>query len=275
MVFETYDIKSSLGKYVESIFYYKNYNPEHRLERVVPTGNIFVLFELDNIPRNTYDNNLNPNGTFLKVWISGMHQSYINISTANNSEMLAVQFKTLGASPFFKVPINELNNTVSPAEIYFGKTILKIREEVIAKEKVSDKFEIVERWLLGLLDEKRSAPQDIIEVLTNLQNQPFSKHNEVLQEYPKTQKHLIDQFKKHCGLTPKVLHRIFRFNKLLANINQRNEIIWTDTVYETGYADQSHFIKDFQSFCGFNPSKYIKNGYNDSLPNFFPLNKEG
>jgi len=94
---ETYDIKSSLGKYVESIFYYKNYNPEHRVERVVPTGNIFVLFELDNIPRNTYDNNLNLNGTFLKVWVSGMHQSYINISAENNSEMLVVQFKTLGA----------------------------------------------------------------------------------------------------------------------------------------------------------------------------------
>jgi len=62
---------------------------------------------------------------------------------------------------------------------------------------------------------------------------------------------------------------------LLEINNQKEEIIWTEIVYETGYADQSHFIKDFQEFCGFNPSRYIKNGYNETIPNFFPLDKRG
>jgi YesN/AraC family two-component response regulator len=56
-------------------------------------------------------------------------------------------------------------------------------------------------------------------------------------------------------------------------MNQKEDIVWTDIVYETGYADQARFIKEFQEFCGFNPSKFIKIGYNDSVPNFLPLDK--
>ena len=275
MTFEIYELKYPLAKHIESIFYYKDFVPEHSIERVVPTGNIFILFELDNFPRNTFDDELKANGAYTKAWVSGMHQKYINISAHQHSEMLIVQLKPLGAYPLFKVSISELNESVMPAEIYFGESVLKIRDEITQKLNVDDKFKLVEDWLFKLFDENKSAPQNLIDVVTKLRNNPFSKHQELLKDYPKTQKHLISQFKKYGGLSPKSFHRIFRFNKLLEIINQKEEIIWTEIVYETGYADQSHFIKEFQEFCGFNPSKYIKNGYNDTLPNFFPLDKKG
>ncbi len=275
MEFKIHNIQSSLDKYVESIFYLKDFVPDHSIERVVPTGNIFIVFELDNFLRNTFDNELKPNGVFSKAWVSGMHQKYLNISAHQHSEMLIVQLKPMGAYPLFKVPIKELNETVKPAEIYFGESILKLRDEITTKSNTTDKFELVENWLFKLLDDSKSASQDLIDVLAKLQKNPFSKHQELLKEYPKTQKHLISQFRKYAGLSPKSLHRIFRFNKLLEIINQKEEIIWTEIVYETGYVDQSHFIKDFQEFCGFNPTKYINDGYNNLTPNFFPLDKRG
>lgn len=275
MTFETYNINHPLNKYIESIFYYKDYVPEHSIERVVPTGNIFILIELDGFERNTFDNELKPIGHFKKTWVSGMQQKHLNISAHQHSEMLVIQFRPAGAFPFFKTPVHELNYAVRQAENYFGQKILDIRSDIFDKQTITDKFKIVEEWLLEIFDESKIPPQEIIDVVTNLQRQPFSRHNELLKDYPKTAKTLINQFRKYCGLTPKVLHRIFRFNTLLANINQKKEIIWTDIAYETGYADQSHFIKEFQEFCGINPAKYIKNGYNTSIPNFFPLEKEG
>lgn len=56
-------------------------------------------------------------------------------------------------------------------------------------------------------------------------------------------------------------------------INQKSELIWTDIAYEFGYSDQAHFIKEFQEFCGINPSNYIKKGFNEGIPNFFPIDK--
>ena len=93
--------------------------------------------------------------------------------------------------------------------------------------------------------------------------------------YPKTQKHLIAQFKKHFGLTPKVFHRIFRFNKILLQIQNKNLLNWSDIAYEFGYSDQSHFIKEFKEFSGFNPQEFIKAEYHKEEPNFFPLDKRG
>ena len=273
MTFENHKISSPLDKYIESIFYYKDFVPEHNIEKVIPTGNIFILIELDGFERKTFDNELKPVGHFSNSWISGMHQKHLNISAHKNSEMLIVQFKSFGAYPFFKNPINELNNKVVEAEKYFGKSISKLREDIISKQNSSDKFKMVEEWLTGIYDEMKTPPKEIIDFMNTLQRQPFSKHNELLKDYPKTNKHLIDRFKRYCGLTPKVFHRIFRFNTLLANINQKKEIVWTDIVYETGYSDQSHFIKEFQEFSGFNPTQFIKNGYNDSVPNFLPLDK--
>lgn len=189
--------------------------------------------------------------------------------------MLVVQLKTLGAYPLFKVPIESFSESVMPAENYFGNLILDIRENLMTAESINDKFLIIKNWLQSQIDESLAPSQSLLDMLSVLQDNPFSKHGELIQNYPNTQKHLINQFKKYSGLSPKTLHKIIRFNSILQIINQSKEIKWTDIVYETGYTDQSHFIKEFQEFSGFNPSKYIKMGYNESIPNFFPIDPEG
>ena len=106
MTFNTHTLKGTISKYIESIFHFKDFVPDHSIERVVPTGHIFIIFELDGFIRNTFDNDtLKPNNTFTKVWVSGMHKNYISISAHQKSEMFVIQFKPFGAYPFFHLPI--------------------------------------------------------------------------------------------------------------------------------------------------------------------------
>jgi hypothetical protein len=275
MIFESFELDEPLGRYVQSIFYHKDYMPEHSMERVVPTGNVFLIFELDNIPRYIYDRNLKPIETFTKVWVSGIHQNYLTISEHKHTEMLVVQFNTLGAFPFFKTSIDSFYETVKPAEFFFGAQILALREAFFEVETPSEKLGLMYSWLLGQMDESLAPPKALVEIQAKFHECPFSRHTEVISEYPHTQKHLISQFKKYAGLPPKTIHKIIRFNSLLQIIHQRKEVTWADIVYETGYSDQSHFIKEFQEFSGFTPSKYIKRGYKESIPNFFPIEPEG
>ncbi len=144
MTFEIYELKYPLDKYIESIFYFKDFVPEHSIERVVPTGNVFILIELDGLERKIFDKELNPIAYLRKSWVSGMQQKYLNISSHQHSEMLVIQFKTTGAFPFLKIPINELNNTVRESDNYFGDSILNLRHKIIQKQNFNDKFEIVE-----------------------------------------------------------------------------------------------------------------------------------
>ena len=70
-------------------------------------------------------------------------------------------------------------------------------------------------------------------------------------------KHLIAQFRRHVGLTPKAYVRIARFNRLLAAIDTRAPIQWDRLAHANDYYDQSHFNRDFRAFAGVSPSRYV------------------
>ncbi len=274
MIFNTHQFKEPLVSYVESMFHFKGFMPDHSIERVIPTGHVFVIFELDGIRRHTFDNKtLEPIASFEKVWVSGVHENYLSISAHPNSEMFVFQFKSYGALPFVHTLICELNDRVIPAEEVFGHEILVLHEAFKTAETSEDKFLIGEKWLEGRFDKNLMPPAELIDFLSELQKQPVVKYQEVIEQYPNTQKHLIDQFKKYIGLTPKYYQRMLRFNDILQKIQQKQHINWPDVAFQCGYSDQSHFIKEFRHFSGFNPTEFIKREFQNDEPNFFALDK--
>lgn len=271
MIFNEHTLSPDLNEYVESLFHYKDLVPEHSKERVVPTGHIFLLFELDGIPRNTFDNrSLNPIATFTKAWVSGMQSGYITISAHDHSEMLVVQFKPAGAHPFFHIPISRLNDRIVPAEEVFGSEILNLRKNLVEDTSPDAKLRVMEDWLTQRFEKEKEPPEALLSALAKIQEESVSNLSKVVSEYPKSQKHLINQFKKYVGLTPKVYQRILRFNEILQRINADERISWTEVAYKCGYSDQSHFIKEFKHFSGFNPQEFIDKDQSRES-NFFPV----
>jgi len=277
LIFETHTIEKPLVNQVESIFYYKGFKPDHSIERVVPTGHVFIIFELDGFEYHTFDKKtLEPNGTYKNVWISGMHKDYLSISAHQDSEMLVIQFKTSGSYPFLKIPIHQLNNKVVDAKELFGDEILELREQILKGESPSEKFKSVDDWLMHKFDVNKIPSIGVLDILSQLKAKPITESSKIIASYPNTQKHLISQFKTYFGLTPKVFHRIFRFNEILKQIQNKEQLVWSQIAYEFGYSDQSHFIKEFKEFSGFNPQEFINSDYHkDDETNFFPLDRKG
>lgn len=275
MIFETHSLQKPYNSYIESIFHFKNFVPDHSVERVVPTGHLFIIFELDGFERNTFDNDtLTPNNTYLKVWISGAHRNYISISAHENSEMFVIQFKPYGAYPFFHFPIENLNDQVVHTSELFGEELTKLRDKLLKVESSQEKFTVAETWLDRRFDESLAPSQDLVDYFTALQAQP-TLNGQAVTHYPHSQKHLIDQFKKYIGLTPKYSHRIMRFNEILQRMQQKEKISWAQIAYECGFTDQSYFIKEFRHFSGFNPQEFIVQELNKDDPdNFFPLDRK-
>ncbi len=276
MEFYNHAIGSDLSKYIDAVMYYKDFMPDHSIERLVPTGHVYIVFELDGYPRNTFDNEtLQPLQTFKKVWVSGMHRNYISISAHQKSEMLIIQFRAYGAYPFFYIPIEEFNDQIVSAEVLFGESILHLREDILMCDTPEQKFAAVDAWLLSRLRTSYDVPADILHILEHLQKQPASQYRQIIERYPKTQKHLIAQFKKYIGLTPKYYQRILRFNEVMQEIHKSKKIEWSQIAYQCNYADQSHFIKEFKHFSGFNPQQFIQQNFEEEQSNFFPLDREG
>ncbi len=274
MIFSQHELPATLSGDIESIFHFKGFMPDHSIERVVPTGHLFLLFELDGMTRHTFDNNtLEPHATYQEAWLSGMHRHYISISAHQDSEMFVVQFKANGAHPFLHQSVEQFNETIVAAESVFGDSVLHLRQQLLTADTPADKFQLAEKWLLARYDESKAAPVELVSLVQQLQTEPVVKYQDIIDQYPNTQKHLIDQFKKYIGLTPKYYQRILRFNDILSTIQQQQLINWPDVALQCGYSDQSHFIKEFRHFSGFNPTEYFQQGRHNEEPNFFPLDR--
>lgn len=75
-----------------------------------------------------------------------------------------------------------------------------------------------------------------------------------------TERYLNKKIHEHFGMSPKHLIRYIRFQKSVSNlVNSIHNVNSLDTAMESGYFDQSHFIKEFKQFSGLTPKGYIDN----------------
>ncbi|MCB0698817.1 MAG: helix-turn-helix transcriptional regulator [Chitinophagales bacterium] len=275
MEFLQHKPSEELAQHVETIMFFSGFMPDHEVERVVPTGHAFIIFELDGYTRHTFDNDtLKPNGTFTKVWISGLHRNYLSISAHTDSSMFVIQFKPHGAYPFLHKHMIELAEKIVPAEEVLGDDILHLRDDITSATTPNEKFGLAEQWLKQRYKPELNPSTDLLDIINRLQQEPVSNLNNIIEHFPHSQKHLIDLFKKYLGLTPKYYQRILRFNEIMQRIQHKEKVAWTDIAYSCGYSDQSHFIKEFKHFSGFNPKEFIDQSHN-SQSNFFPIDTSG
>lgn len=75
-----------------------------------------------------------------------------------------------------------------------------------------------------------------------------------------SERYLNKKIHEDFGMNPKNLIRFIRFQKSVSKlVNTIHGINCTDTALESGYYDQSHFIKEFVKFSGLTPTGYIDN----------------
>jgi AraC-like DNA-binding protein len=59
------------------------------------------------------------------------------------------------------------------------------------------------------------------------------------------------------GLPPKTLARIFRFDRAVSLLAQRDARL-ADVAFECGYYDQAHLNRDFRGFAGTSPASFAR-----------------
>lgn len=65
-------------------------------------------------------------------------------------------------------------------------------------------------------------------------------------------------FSSEVGVTPKQFARIIQFNFSLNKLKEQDYLSLSDLSYESGFADQSHFIRTFKRYVGKTPKEFLK-----------------
>ena len=259
MIFQLHIPAFPLGQFVASFIYYKGYNPQHSIDRFLPDGNVNIIIDLTEGTQYIYHNEtLKEIQACRRVWFSGIRTRYITIPSGKHSEMFIINFHKGASYPFVEMPLYELTDSVVDGDLVLTPEIMLLREMIMEQEDITDKFLKAESFLGRRFTTKLVVNPFVDYAVKTITAQPgILSIKNIARKAGYSQKHLIQIFKNHVGVTPKEYMKVIRFQKAIQEIEQAKKISWAGIALECGYYDQAHFINDFKQFSGFTPKEYL------------------
>lgn len=247
-----------LNQYIAAIWHSAGMAPVTR-EKILPTVNIGLTFNFGGPSRLSKPNGSQPFTECSGSWLSGLRSGHSILEVPPKIHMMSVDFKPGGAFPFLRFPLSEVHNQTVSLDAIWGGFAGEIRERLYEARSVRARFSLLERLLLARLSDSPNGLEAVQFAVDEIARRHGALSIHELSEHMGTsQKHLIAQFKRMMGTTPKALARVFRFRYVLENIDPLEAVDWSKIVHQAHYYDQSHFNKDFQAFTGCSPSEYVR-----------------
>lgn len=191
------------------------------------------------------------------IFFRGLTKEHILMKQQGAVLTIGASFFPEGLYPFFRIPISEFRNDTICLDTILKNVANEIEAKLIHTDTISRKIELLEDFFLDQLDQNALLPLDTYKLLTHFSLSNMSINNFCLINgvHPRTFERL---FNKYIGTTPKLFSRLSRFQIILNNLINRQEKNLTTLAHEFEFFDQSHFIKDFESFTGSSPLKFLK-----------------
>ena len=249
---------SPLNFYIKYL-YYPNGTVHHPREKILPLPAADLKINLGGAFQVYNADQTKPLATLTESWVLGLWNTFHIVDWPSDIQYFGVSFKPGGAYSFLGLPLSELQNQIVSLDVILGRLAAELRERLHAAPTVQARFALLEQFLLTRLCE---APQGLKAVRFAVAE--LARYHGALsirglsESMGMSQKHLIVQFRKMVGCTPKELGRLYRFAHILDSIDPTQPVNWTLVAHRFYYHDQSHFIRDFKEITGHTPTDYLR-----------------
>ncbi|CAN5124377.1 helix-turn-helix domain-containing protein [soil metagenome] len=202
-----------------------------------------------------------------RSFITGQATHNYTMELKGKIGMAGIVFKPASFTSLFGIPMVHFTNIREDVNLVLGNDLDYLQDKITEAECNSIRINIIEEFLLKKLKKSRLKLDKIdqaVELI--LEKNGVISVKDLLEEFPICSRQFQRKFLSKVGVSPKYYLRIKRLGFLCHLIISRQKIDWQDLIYEAGFYDQSHFIKDFIEFIGKNPSAYVRE--NKELANF-------
>ncbi len=262
LIYKTIEPCAELEPFVECFWLLaapRNDGEEAKNEIVLPDGKteLIVHFGDDFCKLEKFNNESN----FVRqarVLMSGQLTEHIVLKPTGEIGVVAARFKPAGAARFFSLPYEEIVDQVIDLSSCDKKVANILHDEISKISSHDERLDFMQTFLKNRLQQESQEDLYVRQACRYImQSEGEYTVTELVKLIGFSERQLERKFKKQVGLSPKMLSRIVRFQKILRLAQSSENMTLVDAAVSCGYYDQSHFIRDFSRFCGDSPLKYL------------------
>jgi AraC-like DNA-binding protein len=270
-----------LRAYVHGYFASSSQLPNQVRERHLPSAEVPLIINFG-APHRRADPAANAFRTHDGAWIAGLRDEPALGEAIGERHFMIVRFTPVGAHLFLGLPMHRLaGRTIALDELDSG-LMRRVMASVGSDSNWRERFAameslIAERTLTRAMPHITMRAWDMLSAadgrttIASLAAACDCSH-----------RHLISQFEKCIGVTPKSAARLLRFNRAVRLMNRRAfarhetpagkpyieapagpdakvpDIAWAGIAAGCEYFDQAHFIREFRQFAGATPAAFLQ-----------------
>lgn len=265
MTYEIINPPALLSNWVRHYFFIEqngdaqNYVPF----KLMADGFSNLIFQYNSAFQDSDNNNFYP-----PIILTGHTSKNRNLVACNNFGVCGIVFYPFAIPYFFKIKAGDVVNEVIDGRLLLKTLNNEIEERLACANTNHKRADIFTSFLIKKLCAVKT-PTDIVQqsIQQIIQRQGIL-HIEILCKHVNISRRQMERkFSEHVGFSPKYFSRIIRFQSTLLHPSYS----MTDVAYSFGYADQAHFIREFQEFSGISPKHYFKET-KEAAENFLEMN---
>lgn len=256
MLYRTFRPPAPLDRFIDNFWYWEGDPLPHRKELIMASHSMGLLVNLADDELRHYDGDqFDVVHRTRGIALGGAYTQHFAID-AHQQKMLGVQFLAGGAYPFFAPSAKTLHNEHVALEDFWGAAAGRLHHRIVEAPTVEAKFRVLSAALWERMARPLTRHPAVALALARFRYAP-DRVGAVAAESGLSRRRFIDVFVEEVGVTPKLYLRLLRFNRVLGRVFGAADVDWAEIAYLHGYADQSHFNREFREFAGLTPSQYL------------------
>lgn len=191
-------------------------------------------------------------------FVAGLHQRFALTEAPGESCCVQVNLTPLGGFAVLGLPMHLLANQVVEFEEVLGREGRSLVARLGESSDWETRFDLVDQFLTGRAAAGPRASREVVWAWRQLsETSGAASIVQLCRELGVSRRHLAARFREEVGLSPKLIGRIMRFNRVVSLLSRNDGARWSRVAHECGYHDQSHLNHDFREFADATPSEYL------------------
>ena len=264
MIFKRITPPADLEKIIDCYWIIENDDPAPHRQKIIPDGYCEIIFHYKDPYRIRLTNTWEQQSMHL---VAGQISRHFFLENTGQAGIIGIKLKPAALTHLFGLDMHLLTDKVVDAPVVLGNRLDALERDLHDTRDHDQYITLLNehfRKLLLAAGYQGSPADEAIDLI--FAHRGMIAVTDMAGRIGVGERQLERLFKKYVGLSPKFFARIIRFSTIFQLIQQEDPG-WAGLACESGFYDQSHFIRNFKAFTGEDPSRY---GFDEkNMANFF------